>query len=133
MSHSHSIDSLLLRYSFVCNHQICEQKDWKFVCNVTLWCVRVRVFAVENATVPHLCTFEQHSLSFRREPSSCVWSTIYCISALVTQCIKSNILLQLVTFGYMFRPYAVAQWLRCCATNRKVDGSIPAGVIGFFH
>jgi len=22
---------------------------------------------------------------------------------------------------------AVAQWLRCCATNRKVAGSIPAG------
>jgi len=27
---------------------------------------------------------------------------------------------------------AVAQWLRCCATNRKVAGLIPAGVIGFF-
>ena len=27
---------------------------------------------------------------------------------------------------------AVAQWLRRCATNRKVAGSIPAGVIGFF-
>jgi len=27
---------------------------------------------------------------------------------------------------------AVAQWLRCCATNRKVAGSISAGVIGFF-
>ena len=27
---------------------------------------------------------------------------------------------------------AVAQWLRCCATNRKVGGSIPASVSGFF-
>ena len=27
---------------------------------------------------------------------------------------------------------AVAQWLRCCATNRKVAGSIPASVTGFF-
>jgi len=27
---------------------------------------------------------------------------------------------------------AVAQWLRHCATNRKVAGSIPAGVSGFF-
>jgi len=26
----------------------------------------------------------------------------------------------------------VAHWLRCCATNRKVAGSIPAGVSGFF-
>ena len=25
-----------------------------------------------------------------------------------------------------------AQWLRCCTANRKVAGSIPAGVIGFF-
>ena len=26
---------------------------------------------------------------------------------------------------------AVAQWLTCCATNRKFAGSIPAGVSGF--
>ena len=30
------------------------------------------------------------------------------------------------------RGTAVAQWLRFCATNRKVTGSIPAGVSGFF-
>jgi hypothetical protein len=28
---------------------------------------------------------------------------------------------------------AVAQWLRYCATNRRVTGSIPDGVIGIFH
>jgi hypothetical protein len=28
---------------------------------------------------------------------------------------------------------AVAQWLRRCATNRKVTGSIPDGVTGIFH
>ena len=28
---------------------------------------------------------------------------------------------------------AVAQWLRCCATNRKVAGSILDGVIGIFQ
>ena len=28
---------------------------------------------------------------------------------------------------------AVAQCLRCCATNRKVAGSIPDGVTGIFH
>ena len=31
-----------------------------------------------------------------------------------------------------YRGTAVAQWLRCCATNRKVAGLIPAGVSGFF-
>ena len=33
---------------------------------------------------------------------------------------------------HRYRGTAVAQWLRCCATNRKVAGSIPAGVSGFF-
>jgi hypothetical protein len=28
---------------------------------------------------------------------------------------------------------AVAQWLRYCATNRKVAVSIPDGIIGIFH
>jgi hypothetical protein len=28
---------------------------------------------------------------------------------------------------------AVAQWLRCCATNRKVAGSIPDSVTESFH
>ena len=27
----------------------------------------------------------------------------------------------------------MAQWLRCCATNQKVAGSIPAGDIGILH
>ena len=33
---------------------------------------------------------------------------------------------------YIYMGTAVAQWLRCCATNRKVAGSIPAGVSGPF-
>jgi len=33
---------------------------------------------------------------------------------------------------WIFHWHTVAQWLRCCATNRKVAGSIPAGVNGFF-
>jgi len=37
-------------------------------------------------------------------------------------------------YSYMtsFLGTAVAQWLRCCDTNRKVAVSIPAGVSGFF-
>jgi len=33
---------------------------------------------------------------------------------------------------YTVRGTAVAQWLRCCTTNQKVAGSIPAGVSEFF-
>jgi hypothetical protein len=40
-------------------------------------------------------------------------------------------------FVYVLRllrgPLMVAQWLRYCATNWKVAGSIPGGVIGIFH
>jgi len=40
------------------------------------------------------------------------------------------------TFFFTYLPTylgtAVAQWLRCCATNRKVAGSIPSCVSGFF-
>jgi len=28
---------------------------------------------------------------------------------------------------------ALAQWLMCCAANRKVAGSLPDGVIGIIH
>jgi hypothetical protein len=34
---------------------------------------------------------------------------------------------------YLNLEHAVAQWLRHCATNRKVAGSIPDGVIAIFH
>jgi len=36
------------------------------------------------------------------------------------------------TFHSMLCGTAVAQWLRCCATNRKVAGSIPGCVSRFF-
>jgi len=40
---------------------------------------------------------------------------------------------QIIVCYLLNKGTAVAQWLRCCATNRKVAGSIPAGVIGIFH
>ena len=48
----------------------------------------------------------------------------------------------LSVYGLKFRKYvtiflqlgtAVAQWLKCCATNRKFAVSIPDGVFGIFH
>jgi len=37
-----------------------------------------------------------------------------------------------LSFYTLLKGTAVAEWLRCCATNRKVAGSIPARVSGFF-
>jgi len=39
---------------------------------------------------------------------------------------------EIISLNSINQRTAVAQWLRCCATNRMVVGSIPAGVIGFF-
>ena len=44
----------------------------------------------------------------------------------------ANIKFVIMYVHYVVLGKAVAQWLRCHATNRKVAGSIPAGVIGFF-
>jgi hypothetical protein len=33
-------------------------------CNVTFWRVRIPIFAVENVTVRHLCSFEQQCVTF---------------------------------------------------------------------
>ena len=51
------------------------------------------------------------------------------------------VLLQCILLGEGNRHYyiitintnGVAQWLRRSATNRKVSGSIPVGVIGIFY
>ena len=37
-------------------------------------------------------------------------------------------LLNLLEWYYVYLGTTVAQWLRCCATDRKVAGSIPSGV-----
>ena len=55
-------------------------------------------------------------LQLRRCQSSVVYTVSICISSFVWHW-----------------ETAVAQWLMCCVTNRKVAGSIPDGVIGIFH
>jgi hypothetical protein len=39
----------------------------------------------------------------------------------------------LIHYSIVRGPLMVAQWLRYCATDRKVAGSIPDNVIGIFH
>ena len=46
-------------------------------------------------------------------------------------CYKCVVVMYLYIYIYMGT--TVAQWLRCCATNWKVAGSIPASVIAIFH
>ena len=50
-----------------------------------------------------------------------------CVYVCVCVCVCMYIYIYIYIYIYM------AQWLRCCATNRKIAGSIPDGVIGIFH
>ena len=46
--------------------------------------------------------------------------------------LENNILIKEYVMYMLHVENGVAQWLRCSATNRKVAGSIPDGVIGIF-
>ena len=45
---------------------------------------------------------------------------------------SQKLTLQTLVTYLLYWGTAAAQWLRCCATNREIAGSIPAGVSGFF-
>ena len=47
--------------------------------------------------------------------------------------LKNIVCIYIYIYIYIYGGTEVAQRLRCCVTNRKVAGSIPAGVIGIFH
>ena len=51
----------------------------------------------------------------------------------LSECLMGVHTLSLPTGNRIILGTAVAQWLRCCATIRKVAGSIPDGVIGIFY
>ena len=53
--------------------------------------------------------------------------------ALRNSCLKISCCPSHFILTFLYEGTAVAQWLRCCATNQNVAGSIPAGVIGIFH
>jgi len=64
--------------------------------------------------------------SFRtRGRSTYICYQIYFLIAFLKEAFIRNIIIILGT--------TAAQYLRCCDINRKVAGSIPAGVIGIFH
>jgi hypothetical protein len=46
---------------------------------------------------------------------------------------KRHIFIYLFILPFKWGPLMVAQWLRYCATNWKVAGSIPDSVIGIFQ
>ena len=82
-------------------------------------------------------TLRHYSESRRQAPSRRKSSGLQQLCACVCRThiflfcfIKTDTLWSVIFNAYTFTS-AVARWFRCCATNRKVAGSIPAGVSGF--
>jgi len=57
---------------------------------------------------------------------------ISCDLAKVCECLNHEVL-HIKLYLYAIKGTTVAQWLRCCATNQKIAGSILDGIIGIFH
>jgi len=57
------------------------------------------------------------------------WSVCICVAQLY----GGRVMYRVYYMKNNYTGTAVAQWLRCCATNRKVASSVPDGVIGIFH
>ena len=64
------------------------------------------------------------SLTITRELYLCLTKVVF----LFKQSGKLRRYIYIYIYIYIYMGTAVAQWLRCCATNRKVAGSIPPGV-----
>jgi len=78
----------------------------------------------QKTTVRNLCHFRTSQL---RECEVTVFQDVIWLNSVTFQTTKQKPTILCWNGGT-----AVAQWLRCCATNRKVAGSIPVGVSGFF-
>jgi len=74
--------------------------------------------------IASICFFNRLHKNYIKE-YMIVYSVNVCVSWIVY-------LFKIFIHTQIYWGIAVAQWLRCCATNRKVAGSIPAGV-WIFH
>ena len=66
----------------------------------------------------------------------CFFLNSFIAQTVYTVCNRINYKIVCVTNFSKYVHYggiAVAQWVRCCAANRKIAGSIPAGVSGIFY
>ena len=81
--------------------------------------------------LPHhipVCTFIPNAPHSQSISSSVVSPSLYVARSNNHEVLRYTVFTTLL----LLRGTAVAQWLRCCARNRKVSGSIRDGVSGFF-
>jgi hypothetical protein len=128
LERNNSIISFFFLLSLFLNEHWCRVRFMHFVawhCTVLF-----KNTFLNNLLPPCLCHTNTQKMEAARFSETSVL-TPYTTQSHITDD-NLHILKRLPTFLYWWGT-AVVQWLRYCATNRKVAGSIPEGVIEFFH
>ena len=100
----------------------------------SLLSAHVRLTVTPRNTLPHRHTTTE--LFFRKpSPLGNRHSTAFSLPHIDVDSLVSSVSnIRGFKLFVSFRPVILScQWLRCCATSRKVAGSIPDGFIGIFH
>ena len=91
-----------------------------------------------NSTHPSYCSYLHHLWRWNRQSVPKHWHIQFRHRGIIQkkECNSQNMAKvwnqKFVWHTACWEGTAVAQWLRCCARNQKVTGSIPAGVDGSF-
>ena len=108
-----------------------KQVQFLIVCYSSLSCTRL--YILHNIFLSEVCCFDSSDCvnvqSLRPYIRVCFARVLYILTfiTVVSNCECEYMCMYIILLGI-----AVAQWLRCCATNEKVAGAIPASVSGFF-
>ena len=136
---------LVTRLSQPYHQQATSSVHYTTSCKHSLVLLRIHQQATSSV---HYATSCKHSLVLLRihqQATSSVHYTTGCkhsavlliarneLIELTNKLLSLHVVVCLYPYSIVLMGTAVAQWLRYCATNRRVAGSIPAGVIGIFH
>ena len=127
MAHAHC---MLDTKCYKCTIRICNTHCSSTIKMVARTLLSVTLYVLRLSGCPWYYTKSKYE-SIHREDVSILPSAVIRIPQYMIVFQNKGPLVFLI--GYWKAPgTAVAEWLRCCATNRKVARSIPASVSGFF-
>ena len=115
---------------------------WSIICTYTAPHTKVQNLATDtHLTKQQFGSLRRRASSLLSKPIRSIWLTCAFHAWTHTQTTEflssrsstSTVFFLQIGLALHLTGTVVAQWLRCCATNWKVIGSIPAGVIGIFH